>query len=65
VLISLFGGHIFLILCVYAISKKYLKSKRKALFDLKFFYLSQGKEKGKGGDQEMKNKERVIYSPGK
>jgi len=36
-----------LILCVYAISKKYLKTKRKTLFDLRFFYLSQGEEKGK------------------
>jgi hypothetical protein len=35
-----------LILCVYAISKKYLKTKRKNLFDLRFFYLSQGEEKG-------------------
>jgi len=38
----------FLILCVYAIRKKYLKPKRKSLFDLKFFYLSRGEEKGKG-----------------
>jgi len=37
-----------LILCVYAISKKYLKPKRKTLFDLRFFYLSRGEEKGKG-----------------
>jgi len=44
----LFGDHILLILCVCAISKKYLKPKRKALFDLIFFYLSQGEEKGKG-----------------
>jgi hypothetical protein len=29
------------------ISKKYLKTKRKTLFDLRFFYLSQGKEKEK------------------
>jgi hypothetical protein len=35
--ISLFGDHILLILCVYAISKKYLKTKRKNLFDLRFF----------------------------
>jgi len=34
-----------LILCVYAISKKDLKSKRKTLFDLRFFHLSQGEEK--------------------
>jgi len=34
-----------LILCVYAISKKYLKTKRKTLFDLRFFYLSQGEER--------------------
>jgi len=37
-----------LILCVYAISKKYLKTKRKTLFGLRFFYLSRGEEKGKG-----------------
>jgi hypothetical protein len=37
-----------LILCVCAISKKYLKAKRKNLFDLRFFYLSRGEEKGEG-----------------
>lgn len=35
----------FLILYVCAISKKYLKTKRKTLFDLRFFYLSQGEER--------------------
>jgi len=56
-----------LILCVYAISKKYLKTKRKTLFDLRFFYLSQGEEKGErdGGNQERKNREGTIHSPGK
>jgi len=34
-----------LILCVYAISKKYLKTKRKTLFDLRFFHLSRGEER--------------------
>jgi hypothetical protein len=34
-----------LILCVCAISKKYLKTKRKTLFGLRFFYLSQGEER--------------------
>lgn len=34
-----------MILCVYAISKKYLKTKRKTLFDLRFFHLSQGEER--------------------
>jgi hypothetical protein len=34
-----------LILCVYAISKKHLKTKRKTLFDLIFFHLSQGEER--------------------
>jgi hypothetical protein len=34
-----------LILCVYAISKKYLKPKRNPLFDLRFFYLSRGEER--------------------
>jgi hypothetical protein len=56
-----------LILCVYAISKKYLKTKRKTFFDLRFFYLSQGEEKGERGgeNQERKNKERAIHSQGK
>jgi len=43
--ISLFGGYILLILCVYAIRKKHLKPKRKNLFDLRFFYLSRGRRK--------------------
>ena len=34
-----------MILCVYAISKKDLKPKRKTLFDLRFFHLSQGEER--------------------
>ena len=38
-----------MILCVYAIGKKDLKTKRKTLFDFRFFYLSRGKEKGKEG----------------
>ena len=58
--ISLFGDYILLILCVYAISKKGLKTKRKTLFGLRFFYLSQGEEEG---DLERKNRERAIYSP--
>jgi hypothetical protein len=53
-----------LILCVYAIRKKDLKLKRKTLFDLRFFYLSQGEEKEeKGGNQERKNRE-GSNSPG-
>ena len=75
--ISLFGDYILFILCVYAISKKYLKTKRKTLFDLKFFYLSRGEEKGEG-EKLRKEKQKksntltgqiVIYSvrvlPGK
>jgi len=55
-----------LILYVYAIRKKHLKTKRKSLFDLRFFYLSQGEEKGeRERNQERKNKERAIHSPGK
>jgi len=69
VLISLFGDYIFFILYVYAISKKYLKTKRKTLFDLRFFYLSRGKEKGEGekpreGKQRKSNilnRQIVIY----
>jgi len=45
--ISLFGDYILLILCVNAIGKKYLKTKRKTLFGLRFFYLSRGEEKEK------------------
>jgi len=44
-----------LILCVYAISKKYLKTKRKTLFDLEFFYLSQGEEKGEKMNKQRKS----------
>jgi len=48
-----------LILCVYAISKKYLKTKRKTLFGLKFFYLSQG---GEREDKKGKtNKEQYTH----
>jgi len=47
-----------LILCVYAISKKYLKTKRKTLFDLRFFHLSRGKEKGERGGEPRKKKQR-------
>jgi len=61
-----------LILCVYAIRKKHLKPKRKTLFDLRFFYLSQGKEKEKKeqythransnlpGESIVREKERVL-----
>lgn len=64
--ISLFGDHILFILYVCAISKKYLKTKRKTLFGLRFFHLSQGEEKGKRGrKQERKNKERTIHSQDK
>jgi len=59
-LIFFFGGYIFSVLSVYAISKKDLKTKRKTLFGLRFFYLSQGEEER---DQERKNRERAIYSP--
>jgi hypothetical protein len=46
-----------LILCVYAIRKKYLKTKRKTLFDLRFFCLSQGEEKReRGGIKKGKTK---------
>jgi hypothetical protein len=52
-------ANIFLILCIYAISKKHLKTKRKTLFGLRFFHLSQGEEEG--GNQERKNKVRAIH----
>jgi len=58
--ISLFGDYILLILCIYAISKKYLKTKRKTLFGLRFFYLSRGRRETKKG----RIKERAIHSTG-
>ncbi|MCG2762562.1 MAG: hypothetical protein L6253_05210 [Candidatus Atribacteria bacterium] len=45
-------------LCVCAISKKHLKSKRKTLFDLRFFYLSRGEEKEKKGEKSGEEKQR-------
>jgi len=47
-----------LILCVYAIRKKDLKPKRKTLFDLRFFYLSRGKDKG---EKERKKKRQYTH----
>jgi len=47
-----------LILCVYAISKKDLKTKRKSLFALRFFYLSQREEKGEGGEPREEKQRR-------
>jgi len=49
-------------LCVYAISKKYLKTKRKNLFDFRFFYLSQGEEKGKGEKLKEEEKKKEQYT---
>jgi hypothetical protein len=60
--ISLFGDYILLILCVYAISKKYLKTKRKTLFDLRYFHLSQGEERE---DKKRKTKKEQYTPPGK
>jgi hypothetical protein len=52
-----------LILCVYAISKKYLKTKRKTLFDLRFFHLSRGEEKGeRGGGTKRGKTEKGQYT---
>jgi hypothetical protein len=51
-----------LILCVYAISKKYLKTKRKTLFDLRFFHLSQGEEKGERGGTKRGKTEKGQYT---
>jgi len=56
VLFFFFGDYILLILCVYAISKKHLKAKRKNLFGLRFFHLSQGEEKG--GEKPREEKQR-------
>ena len=65
--VSLFGGYILLILCVCAISKKHLKTKRKTLFDLKFFYLSRGGEKEerrrRGREGKRGKTEKEQYTP--
>jgi hypothetical protein len=53
-----------LILCVYAINKKYLKPKRKPLFGLRFFNYRGEKRRGRGGNQERKNREGAIHSTG-
>jgi len=62
VLFFFFGGYILLILCVYAIRKKHLKTKRKFLFDLRFFYLSQGEERE---DKKEKTKKEQCTQPDK
>jgi len=46
VLFFFFGGHSFLILCVYAIRKNTSKQKEKHFF-IEDFYLSRGEEKEK------------------
>jgi len=61
-LIFFFGGYIFLILCIYAISKKHLKPKRKALFALRFFHLSQGEEKGESGETKRGKTKKEQYT---
>jgi len=48
-----------LILCVYAISKKYLKTKRNLLFGLRFFHLSRGRREG--GEDEKTEKEQYTH----
>jgi hypothetical protein len=50
-----------LILYVCAISKKYLKTKRKTLFALRFFHLSQGEEKGGGTKRGKTEKEQYTH----
>jgi len=51
-----------LILCVCAISKKYLKTKRKNLFGLRFFYLSRGRRKGREGGIKKEKTEKEQYT---
>jgi len=58
--ICFFGGYISLVLCVYAIGKKALKTKRKTLFDLRFFYLSRG-GKRRGRKSNTLTRQTVIY----
>jgi hypothetical protein len=53
-------ANILLILCVYAISKKCLKTKRKTLFDLRFFYLSRGEEKREKAREEKQRKNNTL-----
>jgi hypothetical protein len=63
VLFFFFGDYILLILCVYAIRKKHLKSKRKTLFGLRFFYLSRGRRKGgRGGRDQERKTEKEQYT---
>jgi len=52
----------FLILYVCAIRKKDLKPKRKNLFDLRFFYLSRGKEKTEGGGTKRGKTKKEQYT---
>ena len=55
--ISLFGDYILLILCVYAISKKHLKYKKKNTFWFKIFLPIAGRREGKeGGGKRVKTK---------
>jgi hypothetical protein len=51
-----------LILCVYAISKKYLKTKRKTLFDLRFFTYRREKRRGRGWEprEEKQRKSNTL-----
>jgi len=59
--ISLFGSYILLILCVYAISKKHLKYKKKNTFCFKIFLPIAGRREGEGKNQEEKtNKEQYT-----
>jgi hypothetical protein len=52
-----------LILCVYAISKKHLKTKRKTLFGLRCFLLIAGRrEGGKEREDERRKTEKKQYT---
>jgi len=58
VLIFFFGDYIFLILCVCAISKKYLKTKRKNLFAFDIFLpiAREKKREREGGSRKKKQR---------
>jgi len=51
------GGHVFLILCVYAIRKNTSKQKRKTLFTLRFLPIA-GRREGKDERIKAGNKDK-------
>jgi len=63
VLISLFGDYILLILCVYAVSKKHLKAKKKNTFCFKIFSpTARERREGRGGGKRGKQRKSNILT---